>query len=89
MAVCVCVNLDNKQWKENVNAKLMHPNMTTFVLTLVGAETVKRVAQCRYVEAISDQNKFPINGNDFSAGAEDWGKCVVPHTDTTAGGRLI
>ncbi len=41
------------------------------------------------MKAITDQDEFPIDGNDGQAGTENWGKQVFPHADAAAGDGLI
>jgi hypothetical protein len=89
VAVCFHVNLDNKLWEEDVHSELVHPNVTTSMLTLMGAEAVQRVAQGGDVKIIANQNKLPVNGNDGRAGTKDWGEQVVAHADVAAIGGLV
>ncbi len=74
VAVCGHVDFDDERGEEDIHAQTLHADEAASKLTLMGAETVEGVANCRDVEALSNQDAFAIHGNDSRAGAEDGGE---------------
>jgi hypothetical protein len=85
MAVSCRVDFDDERREEHVHAEALHTNEAAPMLALVSAEAVKRVAESRNMKTVSDQDSFPIDGNDGGAIAQDGGEGVVAHTDASCG----
>jgi hypothetical protein len=74
MAVSGGIDFDNKGWEEDIHTQLVHTNEAAPVLTLMLAETGKRIAEGGDVQAVLDEDLFTVEGDDGQACAEDWGK---------------
>ena len=89
VAVGCSVDFYDKGRKEDVHSKTIHTNETTAALTLMGPEAVERVAQVWYVEAVSDEDFLPIEGDDGRAVAKDWSKRIVAHSNPSPRYRMV
>jgi hypothetical protein len=73
-AVSGGIDFGDKGWEEDIHTQLVHTNEAAPVLMLVCLETVKRIAEGRDVQAVSDEDVFTLEGDDGQACAEDWSK---------------
>ena len=89
VAVGCRVDFYDKGRKEDVHSKTIHTNETTTALTLMGPKAVERVAQVWYVEAVSDEDFLPIEGDDGRAVAKDWSKRIVAHSNPSPRDRMV
>ena len=71
MAVGGGADLNDERWEEDKHSQALHPDKATFMLTLMGTETVEGVPKGGDMEAVPNQDAFAIDGNDGRARAED------------------
>ena len=83
------VDLYDKGRKEDMHAKTVHANETTTPLALMSLKTVQRVTEVWDMEAIPDEDRLAIEGDDSCTVTKDGGKRIVTHPNTPAQNRMV